>query len=390
MRYKITSLRNTTPYSYILWAKTKEEAQQKAYQLDGIPPISIDESPLLPRRIKAQEVFFSLQQLQLMVSAHIPLQDCIYSLKSHTHNPKLAQVFGNIAKSLENGLSLYESFLPHRLIFGNLTLMMIRFGTQSGNLSQCLKLLLDETKLQAQHQKEIKKALTYPCFVLFCTFACFWFLLDLVVPQFVDLFAQNQVSLPIFTQILIIAQETIAQYGVWIVILVGIGTAFLGFEIQTKGLFYPYILSLALHLPFLGKILYTSSLYRYLFTLSILTQAGINLHTSTSLAKESIGPSWIQSKLDQIQTALINGKTLAIGMQESHLFDPLTLNLIEIAQESGKLEEILKVCATNYQTQSQNRIEALIALLEPTLTLLLGGFVLFLALGIFVPIWNLS
>lgn len=390
MRYKITTLKNTTPYSYHLWAKSKEEAIQKAQRNDGIPPIHLQENPLISPPIAPKDIFLSLKQFELMISANLPLQACLNSLKKHSSNKRLAQIFENIALSLENGLSLYESFLPYRSIFGNLSLTMIRFGSQSGNLSLCLKLLLNELKQQEKHKKEIQKALFYPCFVLVCTLICFWFLLHLLVPQFAEIFAQNQIDLPIYTQILIIVQEGIAHYGLFIfIVFIGL-IFFLTLQFKTKGLLYQPLLSLALHLPLIGKILLNSYFHRYFFTLSILFRAGLDLQSCISLAQESIPSMQIQNKLSSLQNALINGKDLATAFQENKLFDSFTLNLIQIAQQSGNLEEILQSCADNFQNKSRDQIALIISLIEPSLTLLLGIFILFLALGIFVPIWNLS
>lgn len=390
MRYKITTLKNSTPYTYILWANSREEAIQKAQNRDGIEPLEIKEQNLLFQPISKKEIFLSLKQLHFMISAHLPLQQCLSWLTLHTRNKNLSKIFQKISDSLENGLSLYESFTPYENVFGQLTLVMLEFGSKSGKLAECLEILLQELKNQEQHKKDINKVLAYPCFVLICTLLCFGVLLQMVIPQFIELFTQNQLILPLPTRILIAIQSFFAYYG--ILCLIGLGTilGIVCFELQTKGFLYQPLLYFALHLPIFGKLLYSSYLYQYTFTLSLLLQSGIDLHTATTLAQSSISSHFIKSKLQTIAHALLNGKTLATAMQESQLFPPMMINLIQIAQQTRRLQEALNSCANNFQEDNQTRIHFIISMIEPLLTLLLGIFVLFLALGIFMPIWNLS
>ncbi|WP_027327323.1 type II secretion system F family protein [Helicobacter pametensis] len=390
MRYKITTLKHTSIHRYTIWAKSKDDAWQKAIRKDGIPPLQVEESLLISLPISSQDTLISLKQLHMMIAANIPIQECLDSLTTHTHNTRLAQVFAKISHSLENGLSLYESFAPYENIFGKLTLVMIEFGSRSGKLDLCLKLLLDELNNQEKSKKAIKKALFYPLFVLLCTIACFMILIQMVVPQFIELFAQNNLALPIYTKILIGTHTLIAQYGHLILLAMAILIPSLWIQISNKGKLYQLLLSFILKIPWIGTILLNLYLYRYFFTLSILLQSGIDLLSCTNLAQESIESQTIQHKLRAIRISLVNGKTLHEALKESNLFDPLTLNLILVAQRSGQLEEILRTCATNYSSRANSMIEFLISLIEPCFTLLLGLFVLLLALGIFTPIWNLS
>lgn len=390
MRYKITTLKNSTPHTYTLWANSKEEAIQKAQNRDGIEPLEIKEQSFFFQPIFKKEILLSLQQLHFMISAHLPLQQCLSSLTLHTRNKNLSKIFQKISDSLENGLSLYESFAPYEQVFGKLTLVMLEFGSKSGKLTECLEILLQELKNQEQHQKNINKALAYPCFVLTCTLLCFGILLQMVIPQFVELFAQNQLILPLPTKLLIAIQSFFAHYGILLLITLSIALGIVFFELKSKGILYQPLLSFALHLPIFGKLLHSSYLYQYTFTLSILLQSGIDLHTATTLAQSSIPSKQIKSKLQIISQALLNGKTLATAMQESRLFSPMMTNLIQIAQQTGKLQEALNACANNFQEDNQARIHLMISMIEPLFTLLLGIFVLFLALGIFMPIWNLS
>lgn len=357
---------------------------------DGTQPLQVKEQSFIFHPILKKDILLSLQQLHLMISANLPLQQCLHSLTLHTRNKNLSEIFQKISDSLENGLSLHASFAPYENVFGKLTLVMLELGSKSGRLAECLQALIEELSSQEQHKKDMTKALAYPCFVLLCTLISFVVLLQLVIPQFVELFEQNQITLPLSTRILIALQVFSEQYGVFV--FGGLGTLILVllFEFKSKGFLYQPMLSMMLHTPVFGRLLHRSYLYQYTFTLSTLLQSGIDLYTATTLAQSGISSDEFRGKLQQITNALINGKTFASAMQESRLFTPLSISLIEIAQQTGSLDKVLASCASHFQEQNQQSIKFIISMIEPAFTLLLGLFILTLALGIFIPIWNLS
>ncbi|MCE3047777.1 type II secretion system F family protein, partial [Helicobacter kayseriensis] len=162
MRYKITTLKNTSLHHYTLWANSKEDALSKARQRDQITPLHIEAKPIFSLAPSHQDIYIALKQFHIMLLANLPLQQCITSIAQNTSNKKLSCIFENISNSLENGLSLYESFMPYENIFGKLTLVMIEFGSKSGKLCECLELLLEELHSQEIAKKEIKKVLFYP------------------------------------------------------------------------------------------------------------------------------------------------------------------------------------------------------------------------------------
>lgn len=390
MRYKITTLKNSSPYTYTLWAKSTQEALEKSKNRDGIEPLEIKELNFIPQPIFKKDVFLALQQLHFMISAHIPLQQCLHSLMLYTPNKNLSKIFQKILDSLEGGLSLYQSFAPYEHIFGKLTLVMLEFGSRSGQLARCLEITLKELKHQDQHKKAIKKALAYPLLILVCTLLCFIVLLQTLIPQFIDLFSQNQLALPLPTRILIAIEGFFASYGQLFLLILSIALGLLFFQIKTQGFLYQPFLYLALHFPVFGKLLYSSYLYQYTLTLWLLLQSGIDLHKATTLIQSSIPSHFIRAKLQLIPHTLLNGKNLATAMQASRLFPPMMINLIQIAQQTGKLQEALRACADHFNQENQSKIHLIISMIEPLFTLLLGIFILFLALGIFMPLWNLS
>ncbi|RDU69841.1 type II secretion system F family protein [Helicobacter cholecystus] len=388
MRYKIKYLQANQLKETTLKAQSPQEAKDILIA-QGYIPLEIQELPtltnLLP--ISSKEIIASLWQLSLMISASIPLSQSLNLLKDHCPNAKLKRIFASIENSVENGVSLPEAFAPYVHIFGDLSLAMISSGSKSGNLSHTLKLLINELKIKEKNQKAIKKALFYPSIVLFSTLACFAFVLIFVLPNFAQIFAQNSISLPLSTRFLFALSHFFSQYSLsfFLAVLGGVGMFILWIK-SKKGRAQDLLLAL----PYIGEIFKSSYIQRYCLSLEILLNSGIPLLQSHIIAQSSFSSSKISNALCLTQEALKNGKSLCASLKESKLFTPLDLALLQIAQHSGKVEEILNILSKEYAEKMQERIEKIIAVLEPLLTLLLGGFILLLALGIFVPIWEMG
>lgn len=390
MRYTITTLKDNKITSYTLWASSLAQAEQKAIERDGFKPIEIKESFFLSFPITQKEVIISLKELYLLLQAQTPINRSIQMLQEHCSNPRLSKIFFSIHHSLSNGVSLPESFASYRGVFGDLCIAMLQAGARSGKMVECLGLLLEDLEQREEDRGAVAKALSYPLFVFVATMICFGVLLLFVVPSFVELLTQNGVSLPIYTKILIALFEFVKTYGV-LVLLLGIGLgAYVFFEIKKRGRVSQKIYAVILKIPYIGGILKESYLKNYCFCLCILLRSGNAVLQSHCFASSGVFSVVVQKRLEKIKEALENGKSLAYGMQESALFDKLSLSLLEIAQESGRVEEILELCSKNYQKSINAKISKIISLIEPMLTLLLGCFILLLALGIFVPIWDMG
>lgn len=392
MRYKITTLKDNQVISYHLWASNQLEAEQKAISYDGYKPIEIKESHFVSKfyPIGSKQIISSLHQLLLLLEAQVPIGKAVDIVQKHCLNPRLSSIFAVIKKSLENGMSLPESFAPFRGVFGDLCIAMLQAGSKSGNMIKCLALLIEDFKQKQKQKGAIGKALGYPVFIMIVTFVCFGVMLVFVVPSFVELLTQNGINLPIYTKILIALFEFVKSYGLYCLVALLVGIVFVGFEFKKRGVGAQILSNAILLLPYFGSIVRLGYMKNYCFSLCVLLRSGVPLMQSHQFAQEGIFPNTLREKMQKIKEALENGKSFSQGMRESGVFDALSISLVDVAQESGRLEEILELCYQQYQESLNSKVSKIIALIEPMLTLLLGCFILLLALGIFVPIWDMG
>lgn len=386
MKYKVKYLNSNKLEQTTLNAQSPQEAREILLS-KGCTPLDIQEVPSLLNffPIPQKDKIFSLYQLSLMLSSSLPLSQALYLLEQNCPNPRLRRVFASIGNSLENGISLPEAFAPYEHIFGGLSLVLLQSGSKSGKLAHTLKLLVAQLQAQEKNKKAIKKALFYPSIVLASTLGCFVFILKFVLPSFSEIFTQS--SLPLSTRILLFLSDFLTHHslslGVGILLFV---CALFVWTRSKRGRGEDLLLSL----PYVGKILKSAYLQRYCLCLQMLLDSGVPLLQAHTIAQGSFSSSKIYKALTRTQESLQNGKSLSASIKESHLFGSLDLALLEVAQQSGGVEEILGVISKQYEENMQERIEKLIALLEPLLTFLLGGFILLLALGVFIPIWEMG
>lgn len=386
MKYKVKYLQDNQLKHSTLKAQSSQDAKNILLS-KGCTPLEIKEIPsllaFLP--IPKSQIIASLYQLSMMISSCIPLSHALALLEMNCPNPRLKTIFSSIANNLENGSSLSEAFSAYTQVFGELSVAMIHSGSKSGKLAETLRLLVDELETQEKHKKAIKKALLYPSVVLFSTLACFVFILKFVLPNFVELFIHG--SLPLSTRILFFLSDFLTHHS--LALGIGIFGVICGTLIWIKSK-RGRGEDLVLLIPYVGKILKYSYLQRYCLSLKMLLDSAIPLLQAHYIAQSSFCSAKFHHALSLAYEALQNGKSLSTSLKESKLFESIDLALLEIAQKSGKVEEILGVISNQYGEKMQERIEGLIAVIEPLLTLLLGGFILLLALGIFVPIWEMG
>ncbi|ANV98278.1 hypothetical protein BBW65_05460 [Helicobacter enhydrae] len=391
MKYLITLLTPQGTKQHTINAHSFDEAKLLTIKHFHIAPHSICIAPpQFPTPIPQQHIMLFFHQLFLMLQANLPLKDAIYTSITNCQNQRLAHTLNLIYNHLNNGLSLGESFEPFANIFGTLTTNLICIGAQSNRLVETLEMIVLYQQEQLHYRKNIKKAFRYPLFLILTIFFAFAILLELLIPQFIDIFSTNSIPVPLYTQILFDLHRTISQNFLWIIgggVCVG-SCVYLSF--LRKGRSANFIYKILWHIPLIGGIMKQNTCYLFFLSLSLFYQAKIPINLALHNAIKLIPYPFVSHTLFQALQSLEDGNSLSHALQECKFFDPLLLSLVATSQNSGNLGEILELCAKEYKNQLQDNIQQNIAYLEPMLTIVLGGFVLFLALAILTPLQDLN
>lgn len=362
----------------------------------GYIPISIEEiTPgertffTLFKNVKLEELNSFTRQLATMQKAGVPLLLSLNSIEKQVTNKYFKDIIKEMGAHIESGMSLSETFSKYPAVFNDLYISMVRVGEAGGLLDEVLERLADFGDRELDTQNRIKVATRYPILTLIALAGAFTILVTFVIPKFANLFAQFKTDLPVPTKILLAVSYAIQHY--WLLCIIGLAILIFVFTkyIHTpKGRFRWD--SFKLKFPILDKLFLTIAMSRFSRTTSVLVRTGVPILQVLELVSRTVGNAVIAAELDAVATSVREGKGLSAPMSQSGIFSPMVLQMVAIGEETGKIDELLMKIADYYDQQSDFMIKNLTTLIEPIFIVALGVMVLIMALGIFLPMWNLA
>ncbi|MDP3466227.1 MAG: type II secretion system F family protein [Sulfuricurvum sp.] len=402
VRYKQGSRR----FALILEAAHKAEAIKKFRDKAVGVPLNITEvsepfsmkinrfkkrfsSPIKNRRLKDEHYIAFLDQLSTMLDAGMPLNTCLADSISDTPDPMIRAIFTEVLRDIESGLSLSRSVVNYQRQLGTLSLSMFELGEQTGTLSNAITKLSTILQQIYDNRQKLKKATRYPLFIIVAMSIAFTVVITFVVPQFQSFFEQSGMELPFPTKLLLWTEHAIRTYGPYIVT---------GAIILSVSFSMAYARNLALRLKtdqyflriyIVGKVTYYAMIGRFIYLFNILTDAGIPMIDALEIAMGVVDNSYIKQELRKIPVAIEDGRSLAQGFNESGQFEGMVLQMIKAGESSGSLGTMLGKVNRVYNNRYDYIVDNVAALIEPILIAAIAGFVLVLALGIFLPMWSM-
>lgn len=371
-----------------------------AAQLDnlGYIPVKIEEEReggllgpnFLERfqRITSEDLIIFSRQLATLIGAGLPFTTSLDALIEQTENKRLKRVITQIRRDLEGGSSFSDALAKHPAVFDDLFVNMIRAGEAGGVLDEILDRLATLAEHDAETRARIKAATRYPKIVIAAITVAFFILVTFVIPKFAELYANFKAELPLPTRILIGINNFIHHY--WYLSLVAVVLAIVGIRqyvrtpigrLQWDGL--------KLKLPVFGPIFLKTALSRFSRIFGTLTRSGLPILETLEIVSKTVGNVVIARVVDNIRDSARQGRGVVQPMRLSRVFPPTVIQMVAIGEETGKMEEMLMKVSNYYDMQVEYAIRNLSTTLEPLLLLIIGGMVLFLALAIFLPWWNL-
>lgn len=363
----------------------------------GYIPVSIEEerpgislAELLPHfeTISAEDLIIFSRQLATLISAGIPFMASFNALEEQTENPKLKKVISQVRKEVEGGSTFADALAKHPKVFSSLYVSMVKAGETGGVLDEILNRLATLAEHEAETRARIKAGTRYPKIVLVALVVAFGILVSFVIPKFAALYANFKAELPLPTRIMIGINTAVHRYG--LVILAAIVSAIFGFRkyINTPAgrLWWD---GFKLKLPIFGPIFMKSALSRFARVFGTLTRSGLPVLQTLEIVSETVGNVVIARIVDNIRDSACQGRGIVQPMRVSKIFPPIVVQMVAVGEESGKMEEMLTKVSEYYDRDVDYAIKNLSSSLEPLLLVVIGGVILFLALAIFMPWWNL-
>jgi MSHA biogenesis protein MshG len=333
-------------------------------------------------------IFFSRQMYTLMRSG-IPILTALRDLGQSTPNKVMQKAIEDINITLTNGQELSTALRQHPLIFPPLFASIVEVGESSGNLDQSFQMLATYLEKERELNNNIRSALRYPLIVIAVIAIAIVIINIFVIPAFAGVFNSFHAELPLMTRILIGFSDFMLAY--WQLLLGLVVALIFGLKsyIKTVGgrlLWHKY----KLKLPLVGDIIFRSIMGRFSHTLALCIKAGIPWSKTFTIVSKTTDNDVVARHVLQIRDSIEQGVSIAQAATECGLFPPLVLQMIHVGEQTGSLDKLLTEIAEFYEREVAYQVKTLNDALEPLLLTLVSVIVLILALGVFLPMWDLS
>jgi len=378
------------------------EALASQFQVSHATPISITETAeshdleigkylksWRKTKVGLDDLILFCRQMYTLISSGVPLIRAIRGLAETSRNPTLGDALEQVVTDLESGMELSGAFSRHSRVFPPLLCRMVQVGEVTGKLDEVFLQLSVYFEREKDTISRVKSALRYPTFVLIAIIFAVIFISLFVIPAFEKVFASAGAELPLATRILLGLSGFMQGYwhvllGVFIllVLLVKKGLK------TTKGryLWDRY----KLKIPLVGDIILRSTLGRFARGFNMSYTAGIPLSQALGFTARAVSNSYVGEKIELIRNGIERGDTLTRSATQTGIFTPLVLQMLAVGEESGSVDTMLEDVADFYEREVDYDLKNLSSAIEPIMIVIIGGMVLVLALGVFLPMWNLA
>jgi general secretion pathway protein F len=357
-------------------------------EAESTPRVSRSLSRLF-ERVGPQELAVMTRQLSTLVSAGLPLVDCLSALIDQVDSARLKSMLTQTRERVNEGTSLADALAEHPRIYSDLYVNMVRAGEASGALDVVLLRLADYTESSARLRSKLRSALTYPAVMLIIGSAILFFLLSYVVPKITRIFTESKQVLPLPTRILMAFSGALSTWWPLVVVLLAVVALAFRYYVRTEA-GRQRCDRWVLRVPVFGKLMQKIAVARFSRTLSTLLQSGIGLLPSLDIVKNIVDNRVLYDATEAARDAIREGQSIAPPLKKSGIFPPLMIHMIAVGEKSGRLEEMLFKTAETYEGEVDSTIATLTTLLEPVMIVFMGGMVTFIVLSILLPIFQMS
>jgi len=368
----------------------------------GVTPIEITESEavegdessnflsgLLQRGPSMDDLILFTRQMYSLTKSGVPLLRGLLSLAETTRNALFSATIRELVENLEAGRDLAGSLARYPKIFGGLYVNIVRVGENSGQLEAAFERLSQYLELEKRTRKQMTSALRYPAFVILAIGIAITIITIYVIPVFAKVYESFKAELPWPTQAIIaVSNFTVAWWPALLLLLIGAVVGWMSFVETPHGrMFWDRI---KLRMPVVGNIIMRSTLARYARAFAMAQRSGVPLLETLHLVSLAVDNVFVSARISGMRAHVERGESLTRSSIRARLFTPLVLQMVAVGEETGNVDDMLDEVADYYEQEVDYDLQNLSALIEPILIIFVGVLVLILALGVFLPMWDLA
>ena len=344
---------------------------------------------LFREKVSHIDILLFSRQLHTLLKAGVPILRALTGLQESTSSKAMKAVLQEVRTSLESGRELSVSLARQPKVYTPFYLAMVRVGEITGRLEEVFLSLFRHLEFEKFMRDQVKSALRYPTFVVTAMAIAIVVVNIWVIPVFAKVFEGFGAQLPLMTRLLIGFSNFMVSY--WYVLAIGAVLAFVAFQswVATKAGRYGWD-RIKLKIPIAGKIVRKATLARFSRSFALAMKSGMPIVQAMAVVSQTVDNAYIADKVDKMRVGIERGDSVLRTAIASDVFTPVVIEMLAVGEESGSLEEMMQEVAEMYQSEVEYELKTLGQQIEPILIVFLAALVMILALGIFLPIWDLG
>ena len=344
---------------------------------------------LTEKKVSSMDVQLFSRQLYTLLKAGVPIMRGLAGLQESAISPAFGRIIKDVRESLDAGRELSAAMARHPTVFTPFYLSMVRVGEMTGRLDEVFLRLFDHLEFDRDMRARVKSATRYPTFVIAAMIIAMVIVNMFVIPQFVKVFASFNAELPLMTRILIGTSAFMVAY--WPLLLVLMIAAIAGFKAWLRTVPGRYTWDrYKLRFPIAGKIILKGTMARFARSFALSSTSGVPIVQALTVVSQTVDNAYLCARVEQMRDGVERGDSILRTSVAAGVFTPVVLQMIAVGEESGSLDELMDEIAQMYEREVDYELKTLSAQIEPILITFLGLMVLVLALGIFLPVWDLG
>ena len=344
------------------------------------------------KKIPVNDKISTIRQIAVMTDAGIAINDTLEDVADNTENKQLKEIYLKMNSDINAGNSMSDAMEPYAEEFGHVALAMTNLGERTGNISESYHKLADILENIRDNNAKFKKAIRGPIITLVAMAIAFTVLIMVVVPKFKEIFSKFKTELPLPTQILLKLEWAFSNYGLLILAIIFGGILTVKYMYKNNKDFKYKMDKMMIHPKFylINKAIFLSTMHKYNLVFGELVKSGIPVSEALDTAVGMVDNLAIKEQLLTVNANIGRGMNLAEAFEITGLYQNMLLQMIKAGEAGGQLDAMLDKVTNYYDMEFQDLIDNLSAYIEPIMMFFIAGLVLLMALGIFMPMWDLG
>jgi MSHA biogenesis protein MshG len=344
---------------------------------------------LFEKKVTSMDVQLFSRQIHTLLKSGVPIMRGLAGLQESAISPAFARVIKDLRESLDAGRELSSAMMRHPQCYSPFYLSMVKVGEMTGRLEEVFLRLFDHLEFDRDMRERVKTALRYPSFVVIAMIIAMVVVNIFVIPQFASVFKSFGAELPLMTRILLATSSFTVKW--WPAIASGAALAWFCFRAWTRTAkgrldWDRY----KLRLPIAGKIIHKGTMARFARSFALSMRSGVPIVHALTVVSQTADNAYLSSRIEQMRDGVERGESILRTSTAANVFTPIVLQMIAVGEETGSIDDLMDEIGQMYEREVDYELKTLSSQIEPILITFLGVMVLILALGIFLPIWDLG